>query len=253
MFYLVAVALRLRSGRLSLEMVRRTISFALRTAPALLLALAPSLAMAQSAPRIKAVVVSFDGKLLTVKTSDPQSLQVALMPSTRIVRQVKRTLTDIKTGDYIGATIINAKDGSHHAQEVHLFPGSLRGSGEGLFAVDSTHFMIDGTVTSAAPNAIGLDFRGSGDENANPCTGRAPANGGCKGHADIAVAAGVPVTGLVDGDTTLLVPGAIVAVSILAGSDGHPVTPGLTVEDREAAPTPAAPAPAPAARPPAAH
>ena len=93
-----------------------------RLAFALLFALAPSLAMAQSAPRIKAVVQSFDGKLLTVKTSDPEPMQIGLMPSTRIMRQDKHALGDIKVGDYVGATIINAKDGSHRAQEVHLFP-----------------------------------------------------------------------------------------------------------------------------------
>ncbi len=241
----MAAALRLRSGRLALEMVRRTISFALRTAPALLLALVPSLAMAQSVPRIKAVVVSFDGKLITVKTSDPEPMQIGLMPSTRIMRQEKRALADIKPGAYIGATIVNGRNGSRRAQEVHIFSESLRGDGEGLFAVDKDRFMIDGTVTAATSELVGVDYRGKGDANDKVCTGRAPASGGCNGHADIIVAASTPVTGLVDGDTSLLVPGAVLAISIVAGSNGHPVTPGLTVQGSNPAPPKAAAAPAP--------
>src|SRR5579872_1559547 len=88
-------------------------------------------AMAQGVPRIKAVLQAFDGKVLTVKTADPEPMQIGLMPGARIVKQEKRALSDIKAGDFIGATIIVAKDGSRHAQEVHLLPESLRGSGEG--------------------------------------------------------------------------------------------------------------------------
>ena len=208
---------------------------------ALLLALAPSFAMAQGVPRIKAVVVSFDGKLITVKTADPEPMQIGLMPSTRIMRQEAHTLADIKPGAYIGATITNGRNGSRRAQEIHIFPESLRGDGEGLFAVDKDHFMIDGTVTSATPNLVGVDYRGGGDADAKSCTGRAPVNGkaSCKGHADIMVAPGVPVTGLADGDTSLLVPGTVLVISIVAGGTGHPVTPGLTVQGM-AAPSPPA-------------
>jgi hypothetical protein len=152
------------------------------------------------------------------------------MPGARIVAQEKRALSDIKAGDFIGATITLAKDGSRHAQEVHLFPESLRGSGEGLFPLDGGHFMIGGAVSAVSPTTLSLDYRGGSDAGAKDCTGRAPAAGGCHGHADLTVAAGVPVTALVEGDTHLLVPGAVVAVSILAGAEGHPMTPGLTVE-----------------------
>lgn len=212
----------------------------------LLCVLTPSLAMAQGVPRVKGVVVSFDGKLITVKTGDPEPMHVGLMSSTRIVKQEKRSLADIKPGDYIGATITIAKDGPRHAQEVHVFPPSLRGTSEGLFSVDAGHFMIDGTVTDVAANLLTLEYRGASDAGASGCTGRAPPTGGCEGRVDLIVANGVPVTALVQGDTSLLVPGAVLAISILAGPDGHPVTPGLTVEGMAtqsgAQPEPGAPA-----------
>lgn len=216
----------------------------------LLCVLAPSLAMAQAVPRIKGVLMSFDGKLLTVKTIDPEPMRVGLMPVTRIVKQEKRALIDIKPHDYVGATITVAKDGSRHAQEVHVLPDSLRGSSEGLFAIDNGHFMLGGTVAKVDAGQLSVDYRGASDAGAATCTGRAPRTGGCDGHADVIVAAGVPVTALVQGDNSLLVPGAVLAISILAGPDGHPVTPGITVEGMAAQDAPgAAPPPARAPQP----
>jgi hypothetical protein len=202
----------------------------------------PSLAMAQTLPRIKATVVAFDGKALTLDDGSGKPMVVGLTPTTRIVRQEKRALADIKTGDYVGATLTVARDGSRHAQEVHEFPESLRGSGEGLVGMANNRFMIGGTVSAIAPGSLTLDYRGSEGEDGPACSGRAAKAGGCRGSSAIAVAAGVPVIALLDGDKSLLVPGAILAVSILAGPDGKPVTPGVTVEGN-APQKPAAPAP----------
>jgi len=195
----------------------------------LALAFVPA-AGAQTVPRIKAKLIAFDGKVLSLDGGDAKPMLVGLMASTRIVKQEKRILADIKPGDYVGATVTTAKDGSRHAQEVHVFPQSLRGSGEGMVPAGSNRFQIGGTVGAAAPGLLTLNYRGSEGGDGAACSGHAPTTGGCQGSAQIAVAAGVPVIALVDGDKSLLVPGAILAVSILAGPDGKPVTPGLTVE-----------------------
>ena len=188
-------------------------------------------AAAQTVPRIKAKLLSFDGTLMSVDAGDAKPMIVGLMPATRIVKQEKRALADIKTGDFVGATAIAAKDGSRRAQEVHVLPDELRGSGEGVVAAGSNRFMIGGTVSATAPGTLTVQYHGSEGGDGPACTGRAlPLPGGCQGSATIAVAAGVPVVGLVHGDKSLLVPGAVLAISILAGPDGHPVTPGLTVE-----------------------
>lgn len=201
-------------------------------------------ALGQSAPRIKAKLVAFDGKILTLDDGSGKMLAVGLLDGAHIVQQQKRALSDIKTGDYVGATVIAARDGSRHAEEVHVFPPSLEGAGEGLFAVGAGHFMLDGTVSAVQPGQLTIAYRGAEGGDGPGCTGRAPALGGCKGSAVVTVANGVPVSALVDGDKTLLVSGAVVAVSIIAGPDGKPVTPGLTVEE---VPGPAGPATPPAA------
>jgi hypothetical protein len=44
---------------------------------------------------------------------------------------VKKSVGDIKPGDYIASTGIKGTDGKLHAIEVRIFPESLRGAGEG--------------------------------------------------------------------------------------------------------------------------
>ena len=199
-------------------------------------------ATAQTVPRIKAKLLSFDGTLMSVDAGDAKPMTVGLMPATKIVRQEKRALTDIKAGDYVGATFITAKDGSRRAQEVHVLPDELRGSGEGVIAAGTSRFTIGGTVSGTAPGTLTVQYHGSEGGDGAACTGRAlPLPGGCQGSATIAVAAGVPVIALVHGDKSLLVPGAVLAISILAGPDGHPVSPGLTVEGMAQPDSPKAP------------
>ena len=201
---------------------------------ALALSLLPAAAMAQGVPRIKATVIAFDGKILTLDTGDASPMSVGLLPNTKIVKQEKRSVADIKQGDYAGATFITAKDGSKRAQEVHVFPESLRGNGEGIVSVGGNRFMIGGVVSASGPASLSLDYHGAQGGEGAECTGRPrlpiTPGVGCQGTANLTVAPGVPVVALVDGDPGLLVPGTILAVSILAGPDGHPVTPGLTVQ-----------------------
>jgi hypothetical protein len=211
-------------------------------------------AHAQGVPRIKATVQSFDGQIITVNTGtgkQAQTMQVGITPATRYVREEKRALTDIATDNYIGATVTTGKDGVLHAQEVHVFPQELRGSSEGIFSIGNNRSMIDATVATVGGGAISVTFRGAPGADGPACTGRAPrqADQGCHGSATIMVAAGVPVTALAAGDKSMLVPGAILALSVMAGPDGRPVTPGLTLEGQaapDAAPAPPSAAPHPA-------
>ena len=215
-------------------------------ASALSLASYAGAAMAQGVPRIKARVIGFDGKLLTLDTGDDKPMTVGLLPNTQIVKQEKRALADLKSGDYAGATFIITRNGARSAQEVHVFPQSLRGNSEGIVNLTSNRFLIGGTVSAAGQGSLTLDYHGSQGADGADCTGRAHnpivAGVGCQGSAVLTVAPGVPVVALLDASSSLLVPGAVLAISIVAGPEGHPVSPGLTVEG----------AGAPAEKPPAA-
>jgi len=43
----------------------------------------------------------------------------------------KISLADIKVGSFVGATTVPGPDGANNAVEVHVFPESMRGTGEG--------------------------------------------------------------------------------------------------------------------------
>ena len=209
---------------------------------------------AQSVPRIKAVVVSFNGTDLTVMPDgDQQSLKVGVRPATRILQEQQKMLADLQGGDFIGATLTKSPSGALSAQEVHIFPAALKGSGEGFYPTSpgASRFVLNGTVTEVATPLLMLKFRGAAGVGAK-CTGRAPVNplDGCQGNATIAVNPTAPVIALVAGNKNLLVAGAVVAMSVMAGPNGRPVTPGLTVESvaTPPVPLPATPRYAPAAK-----
>jgi hypothetical protein len=197
---------------------------------------------AQSVPRIKAVVVSFDGSQLTVMPDgDKQSMRIGVRPATRILQEQQKTLADIQGGDFIGATVTKTPAGVLKAQEVHIFPAALRSSGEGLYPATpgSSRFILNGTVTEAAAPILMVKFRGADGAGAK-CAGRAPVNplNGCQGNATVSVDPSAPIIVLVTGNKSLLIPGAVLALSVMAGPNGKPVTPGLTVESVATPPVP---------------
>src|SRR6266702_5142904 len=75
--------------------------------------------------------------MLTVKSRDGQTTYNVKMVDNAAVRGiVKASLSDIKENSFIGATGMPQADGSQKAIEVHIFPESMRGTGEGHYAWD---------------------------------------------------------------------------------------------------------------------
>jgi len=68
---------------------------------------------------------------LLVKSRDGAELKVALTDNAVIVGLVKASFSDIKPGSFVGATGLPQADGTLKAVEVHIFPETMRGSGEG--------------------------------------------------------------------------------------------------------------------------
>jgi hypothetical protein len=200
-------------------------------------------ASAQPVPRIRARIIAFDGQTLTLQpdgtTADADWLRVSVRPNTRFVSTAKVQLSAIKPGDFAGAAVIPEAGGRLGAREVHVYPGPLRGSGEGRFAEGPPgRLMINGAVATADDGTLTLHYRG-GAMNKDLCEGRAPVPitpQACTGNAVITIADGIPVTALALGDKSLLTPGAMAVVSVAAAPDGTKFTPGLIVEKPVAAP-----------------
>lgn len=192
-------------------------------------------ASAQEIPRIKARILSFDGKTLGVTSgTEGQNLTISLMPNARLMYEAKTDLAAIKPGDYLGATLAKSA-GRWQAQEAHLLPDMLRGAGEGLYPLpsDAAQRIVTGTVVrnDSAGGQMTIAFRGSIGSDGPTCTGRAPREDGCKGEFTFALPAKAPLVSILPGDKSILVPGKVAAISVVAGTDGHLATPGLTIEN----------------------
>jgi hypothetical protein len=196
-------------------------------------------------PPVVGLIQSFDGKTLSLKTAEGNLVAASLAPNVRITVSVKKTLADIKPGDFIASGGTRGPDGKIHANEIRIFsaPG-----GEGQFPMSAPgqvmtnatvkEIMTDATVKQVA-NAGGvptirLSFHGAGSPGAASCTGRAAdAPGGdgkgCVGETEFDVPANVPVVAQLPGDASALKPGAKASMVVSKGADGSSSATRVTI------------------------
>ncbi len=129
-----------------------------------LLALAPSFAFAQNAPpaAVRATVesVATDGASLAVRTRGGDERTVRLTPKTQFVLVVPASLTDVKPGAFVGVAAAPGEGGQLKAMEVHIFPESMRGTGEGSrpFDLGPGSTMTNGTISARVNNVKGPEL-----------------------------------------------------------------------------------------------
>jgi len=181
----------------------------------LLLAL-PALAQAPAVQRVRGTVEKLDGNTLMVKSRDGQSVKIALAPNYTVRGVTKKSLSDIKVGDYVASTSKKGPDGKLHAVEVHIFPEAMRGTAEGQFPWDlmPDSLMTNATVGSlaAAPSGSTMKVTYKGQES------------------EIVVPSNIPIVTYVPGDASLLKPGATVFVIAQKKDDGSLSAPAVTAE-----------------------
>ena len=155
--------------------------------------------------RVRGTVEKLDGQNLTVKPRDGQAMTVALAPDVEVLALVKKTLADIKPGDFVASTGVKDKDGKIHAIEARIFPKATPDGGR-QFAWDlmpdsvMTNATV-GTVTKAAQGAVlHVTFTG--------------------GESEYSIGPDVPILANAPGDMSLLKPGAAVFVIALKKPDG---------------------------------
>jgi hypothetical protein len=91
-------------------------------------------AIAQQPPtpsRVRGTVEGVAGDELALKSRDGEELKLRMAGDVRVVGITKISLSDIKVGSFVGTTTVPGPDGSQNAVEVHVFPESMRGTGEG--------------------------------------------------------------------------------------------------------------------------
>jgi hypothetical protein len=179
-------------------------------------ALAQSPAPAATPVRVVGTIEKLDGPTLTVKGRDGEAVAVTLADNAAIYGVEKRTLADIKPGDFVASGGVKGTDGKIHAVEVRIFPQSLRGTGEGQ---RGWNVKPDGVMTNATVGTVS----------------QSPAGGMVHvtykdGQSDYSVGADVPVLAYVDADRTLLKPGAAVLIFAQKQLDGTLTTSRVTAE-----------------------
>jgi hypothetical protein len=183
-----------------------------------LLLLLSSPAAAQEGTRtfVRGTVEKFDGETLTVNSREGPQLAIALAPNFTVSGVAKRSLADIKEGDYVASTSVKGTDGKLRAIEVHIFPEPMRGTAEGQFPWDLVpeSIMTNATVAgiTSAPQGRVLKVTYKGNE------------------AEIIVPNDIPIVTYVAGDASLLKPGAAIFTVAQKKPDGTLTAARVTAE-----------------------
>jgi Domain of unknown function (DUF5666) len=167
-------------------------------------------ALAQDAPvTIRATIqaVSPDNLTLNVRTREGEDRVVRLKDPHTVNAAIPASLADIKPGSYIGTAASPGPDGVLKAMEVHIFPESARGAGEGFrpFDMGPGSTMTNGAVSARVEAADGpkltVTYKG--------------------GEQSILVDAATPIITFTPGALSDLKPGASISVrGATKASDG---------------------------------
>jgi hypothetical protein len=91
-------------------------------------------ALAQRAPvptRVRGTIENVTGDVMSVKSRSGEEVKLHIAPDVNVAGITKISLSDIKVGSFVGTTTVPGPDGGQKAVEVHVFPESMRGTGEG--------------------------------------------------------------------------------------------------------------------------
>jgi hypothetical protein len=116
------------------------------------------IATAQEPPvRVRGTIERVDGDVYVVKARGGTELKVKLADNATVVALIKASLADIKQGSYVGVAGLPQADGSQKALEVHIFPESMRGVGDGHRGWDlqPSSTMTNGSVEQTAASSDG--------------------------------------------------------------------------------------------------
>ena len=116
--------------------------------------------------RVRGMIESINGDLLIVRKNDGRNITMKMTPNASVTGVEKISLSDIAPGAYVGVTSVADAQGNQRATEVHLFPDSLRGAGEGTRPWDTapnssmTNGRLDKVVTANDGHTLTVTYRG---------------------------------------------------------------------------------------------
>ena len=175
------------------------------------LSFAGEAAVAQSPPapgpaRFRGTVDAIGPDSLDITTRAGAKIHLQMPGTARIVTVVSAKLSDIASDSYIGTAAAPQPDGSLRALEVHIFPPSMRGAGEGFRPWDlegGGSTMTNGTVGSLVGTSGRVAIVKYGND-----------------EKKIEIPEGVPIVAFEPGDRAALKQGAKVVVNGQRATDG---------------------------------
>jgi hypothetical protein len=145
--------------------------------------------------RVRGTIQSFDGQKIAIATKSEGVVQLAVTEQTGINGLEAKRAADIGDNTFIGATAVKDAAGRWLATEIHIFPESMRGAGEGHYAWDLPESsMTNGAVTGNVAGTLGPKLRVKYKD----------------GETEIDVTPRTAIVALTIGDRALLKPGATV-------------------------------------------
>jgi hypothetical protein len=189
---------------------------------AALAALLAGPAIAQAPPDgipmpVRGTIEKLDGQNLTVKPKEGPAVTVALAPNFTVAGVAKRTLADIKPGDYVANTSIKGADGQLHVIEIHIFPEEMKArvtEGQRPSSLVEGGLMTNAFVEEVTETPKGRVLKGKWKD----------------GTIETIVEPDAPIVIYVPGDPSLLKPGAAVTVAALKKPDGTITAARVTAE-----------------------
>ena len=158
---------------------------------------------------IRGKISAVEMQALKVMTSAGEVL-VALPEDVRIGAVEAAQLSDIAAGKYVGTTAIKQADGNLKALEVHIFPESARGTGEGHRPWD---LQPGSTMTNANVEKVERVV-------VEKIQGQMITLKYKDGEQKVFIPPGTPIVRNVPGDRSLLKPGTGVYIPAVRGEDG---------------------------------
>jgi hypothetical protein len=93
-------------------------------------------ASAQEIVRIRGTIERIEGAAYVIKSREGAELKLTLNDNPLYVAIAPSKMADIKPGMFVGSAGTMQPDGTQKAIEVHIFPESMRGTGEGHYDWD---------------------------------------------------------------------------------------------------------------------
>lgn len=166
-------------------------------------------AWAQDPPpvRVRGTIERVDGATYVVKARDGAEIKLTVADNAQIAGIIKASLSDIKQNSFVGVTAMPQLDGSLSAVEVHIFPKSMRGTGEGHYPWDlqpqstMTNANVEEVVSVVDGRTLTLKYYKDGEKK-------------------ITVPANAPIVTYVPGDKNDIKPGAKVFIVAVKQTEG---------------------------------